>query len=37
MSKAMPTERKMWSKTFTYDEWMEARASPFIGAITSRI
>src|SRR6201988_145382 len=28
MSKAMPTERKMWSKTFTHDEWMENQGIP---------
>ena len=28
MSKAMPTERKMWSKTFTHDEWMESQGIP---------
>ena len=28
MSKAMPTERKMWAKTFTYDEWMEVQGIP---------
>ncbi len=28
MSKAMQTERKMWSKHYTYDEWMEAQGIP---------
>ena len=37
MSKAMQAERKMWSKFYTYDEWMEAQGFPFTGVITSRI
>jgi oxalate decarboxylase/phosphoglucose isomerase-like protein (cupin superfamily) len=28
MDKAMQTERKMWSKHYTYDEWMEAQGIP---------
>ena len=28
MSKAMQAERKMWSKVYTYDEWMEAQSIP---------
>ena len=28
MSKAMQAERKMWSKVYTYDEWMEAQGIP---------
>ena len=28
MSKAMQAERKMWSKIYTYDEWMEAQSIP---------
>jgi hypothetical protein len=28
MSKAMQAERKMWSKHYTYDEWMEAQGIP---------
>ena len=28
MSKAMQAERKMWSKIFTYDEWMEGQGIP---------
>src|ERR1044071_7600793 len=28
MSKAMQLERKMWSKHYTYDEWMEAQGIP---------
>jgi len=28
MSKAMQIERKMWSKHYTYDEWMEAQGIP---------
>src|SRR5207253_9978185 len=29
MSKAMQIERKMWSKHYTYDEWMDAQGIPF--------
>lgn len=28
MAKAMQAERKMWSKHYTYDEWMEAQGIP---------
>ncbi|HWO43806.1 MAG TPA: cupin domain-containing protein [Candidatus Eisenbacteria bacterium] len=28
MAKAMNVERKMWSKLYTYDEWMEAQRIP---------
>jgi len=28
MSKAMQAERKMWSKFYSYDEWMEAQGIP---------
>src|SRR5688500_20317180 len=28
MSKAMQGERRMWSKYYTYDEWMEAQGIP---------
>ena len=28
MSKAMQAERRMWSKLYTYDEWMEAQGIP---------
>jgi hypothetical protein len=28
MSKAMQAERKMWSKHYTYDEWMEGQGIP---------
>ncbi len=28
MSKVMQAERKMWSKFYTYDEWMEAQGIP---------
>ena len=28
MSKAMQAERKMWSKHYTYDEWMESQGIP---------
>ena len=28
MSKAMQAERKMWSKHYTYDEWMESQGVP---------
>src|SRR5919109_3362094 len=28
MSKALQAERKMWSKFYTYDEWMEAQELP---------
>ena len=28
MSKAMQAERKMWSKVYTYDEWMETQGIP---------
>ncbi|MGH7930861.1 MAG: cupin domain-containing protein, partial [Candidatus Binatia bacterium] len=28
MSKAMRTERKMWSKFYSYDEWMEGQGIP---------
>src|SRR5919106_260917 len=28
MSKAMRAERRMWSKHYTYDEWMEAQGIP---------
>ena len=28
MSKAMPAERKMWSRSYTYDDWMERQGIP---------
>jgi hypothetical protein len=28
MSKAAQADRKMWSKIYTYDEWMEAQGIP---------
>ena len=28
MSKAVRADRKMWSKIYTYDEWMEAQDIP---------
>ena len=28
MSKAMQSERKMWSRSYTYDDWMERQGIP---------
>ena len=36
MSKAMQAERKMWSKHYTYDEWMEAQRDSHLSRLLHR-